>query len=328
MWDRSDAKFNRKLSAGTTRNFLFEHRHRYTLLWCHFLYRHSGTGVLRVYFLFHRCLLPVVSRCVLLAVSRCVLPVVFGCTLPVVSGCVLAVVLGGVLPVVSRCVLPVLSGYVLPVLSRCVIPVVCRFDVVVWAEGLGSIQLQAAGKWQLRVQIINQRVWLKTNLQQDDVVVLKHRMTSFMTSLWMKCLWHHTDIWSSRTQITGWSPRPDVCFHRGIWWRADRERLWTSARCSLGNVFIGSGRRSVERGTDVLVAWCSPVSSHHSVLIRDENHEQFFQQCGSLRSDKLTELPNIFFTAEQEQTTEPVRPQKSQRVQTVLSWFLLPVSRR
>lgn len=49
-------------------------------------------------------------------------------------------------------------------------------------EGLGGILLQAAGKWQLRVQIINQRNRLIRDLQQDHMVVLeKKRQKQFQT---------------------------------------------------------------------------------------------------------------------------------------------------
>lgn len=37
----------------------------------------------------------------------------------------------------------------------CVLPVIGRFDVVVGAEGLGSVLLQAARKRQLSVQVID-----------------------------------------------------------------------------------------------------------------------------------------------------------------------------
>lgn len=39
--------------------------------------------------------------------------------------------------------------------------------------------------------------------------------------------------------------------------------------------------------------------SHHSVVIRDENHKQLFQQSSSLCLNELAQLPNIFFTARQ-----------------------------
>lgn len=96
---------------------------------------------------------------------------------------------------------------------------------------------------------------------------------------------------TSQTQITGWSPWPDFCFHNGTWWRTNKERPWTSVQehsrwnteilsSILDRMFFGSPR------------------SHHSVLVRDENHKELFQRGGSLFSDRLTELPNIFLTAE------------------------------
>lgn len=76
---------------------------------------------------------------------------------------------------------PTFTYYTIPPEGwRCsgVLPVVLRSDVLVCLQSLGGIQFQAAGKRQHRVQIINQRVRLKTDLQQNHVVVLKHTMTS------------------------------------------------------------------------------------------------------------------------------------------------------
>lgn len=53
------------------------------------------------------------------------------------------------------------------------IPVECRFDAAVRAQCFGAVQLQAAGKRQHRVQIVNHSVRLRTDVEQNDVVVLK-----------------------------------------------------------------------------------------------------------------------------------------------------------
>lgn len=53
-------------------------------------------------------------------------------------------------------------------------------DVAVRAEGGGSIEPQAAGKRQYRVQIVNQRVRLRAHLKQDHMVVLKHAAAPLM----------------------------------------------------------------------------------------------------------------------------------------------------
>lgn len=53
-------------------------------------------------------------------------------------------------------------------------------DVAVRAEGRGSVEPQAAGKRQYRVQIVNQRVRLRAHLKQDHMVVLKHAAAPLM----------------------------------------------------------------------------------------------------------------------------------------------------
>lgn len=104
---------------------------------------------------------------------------------------------------------------------------------------------------------------------------------------------------TSQTQITGWSPWPDFCFHSGTWWRTNRESPWTSVQEHSRSRTLQMFFWNTEILSNILdrMFYGSP-RSHHSVLVRDENHKQFFQRCGSLFSDRLTELPNIFLTAE------------------------------